>query len=304
MGKIFESMKLGRHQTGAPQPVRTDAPHATPAIPAAPPPTPAPAPTSLARAPFSEEDQVPFIEVPDPNASPATTPPTEPSRGREKKARFLASPWPGTAPAAGSALVVHRPDADLAVREYRQILSHLDALLGARPSSSLLLVPHSAEVAAAALAANLGLVAAQESRQPVLLIDAARQPSGVGRIFGLLEAPGWEELVAGLEPAQVVQASGCAGVDVIPCGRRLAATTSRLWAQRTHDLLRHFAGHYRWLILHGPAVTAGPWWLLLTAEVDGISLVVNRDHDRAAVDDVTQALASQAGRLLGTILLS
>lgn len=304
MGKIFETMKLGRHQSGAPQPVRTDAPHAPPALPDDPDGPATTAPTSLAKAPFSDEDQVPFIEIPEPNAQKPTPPAPEPGRGREKKAQFLASPWPGIAPAAASALVIHRPDADLAIREYRQIFSHLEALLGPRPSASLLLVPHAADVAAAALTANLGLVAAQESRQPVLLIDAARQDRGVGGLFGLLEAPGWEELVAGLEPAQVVQASGCAGVDVIPSGRRLAATTSRLWAQRTHDLLRHFSSHYRWLILQGPAITAGPWWLLLAAAVDGISLVVQREHHPTATDEATQALASQAGRLLGTILLS
>ncbi|HMP03476.1 MAG TPA: hypothetical protein PKC45_13350, partial [Gemmatales bacterium] len=188
--------------------------------------------------------------------------------------------------------------------EHRQILAHVDALLGPRSSGSVLLVPRAATADAATLTASLGAVAAAEFRRPVLLIDAARQQGGLATLFGLLEAPGWEELVAGLEPGQVIQSSGWAGVDVIPGGRRLAKTSARLWAEKTPDLLRRFAEDYRWLFLHGPAVTAGPWWLLLAGAVDGLCFVAADQQQAQLEHEALAAMACQTGRLLGNIVLA
>lgn len=312
MGKIFEAMKSGRQLGDAPRPIRTDGPHTLPVASDVPLSAEMPTATSRsaeaiqpARVPFGAEDQVPFVEIPE-TATEQTEPadlPASPDREAEKKTRFLASPWPGDAPATCSAAFPARTDADARLREHREIFHHLDALLGQRSCSRVLLVPEP-DVAGASLAIQLALAAAAIVRQPVLLIDASRRSGGIGACLGLPESPGWEELITGLEPAQVVQFSGCLGVDVVPSGRRLAAANSHLWAHRTRDLVNKFAERYRWLIILGPPMTAGPWWLLLAGETDGVCLVVNKTTNHRARETFQAALAHQAGQFLGTILIS
>lgn len=312
MGKIFEAMKTGRQLGDAPRPIRTDGPHN--AYPASDLPssaemltaTPLPAEaTQPVRVPFAADEQVPFIEIPetvvDPT-EPADLPPS-PGRAVEKKTRFLASPWPGDARAACRDGFLAKTDTDAQLREHREIFRHLDALLGPRSCSRVLLVPEP-DIAGASFAIQLALAAAFLVRQPVLLIDASRQGSGIGACLGLPESPGWEELIAGLEPAQVVQFSGCVGVDVVPSGRRLAATNSTLWARRTRELVSDLAERYRWLIFLGPPMTFGPWWLLLASETDGVCLVVKDATDPRARETVQTALVHQSSQFLGTILLS
>lgn len=311
MGKIFEAMKSGRQLGDAPRPIRTDGPHTLPAGSDVPlsaetltATTRAAEASQPARVPFAAEDQVPFIEIPETAAEP--TEPAEsaatPDRELEKKARFLASPWPGDAPATCSEGLPAKTDAETRLSEHREIFRHLDALLGPRSCSRVLLVP-APEVDGASLAIHLAMAAAAIGRQPVLLIDASRQSGGIGACLGLPESPGWEELIAGLEPAQVVQFSGCFGVDAVPSGRRLAATNSLLWARRTRDLVHEFAERYRWLIFLGPPLNLGPWWLLLASEADGVCLVVNHSTDSRARETAQAALAHQASPFLGTILL-
>jgi MinD-like ATPase involved in chromosome partitioning or flagellar assembly len=170
---------------------------------------------------------------------------------------------------------------------------------------SLLLVPVEAVARLAELHAHLGMAFAQVTRQPVVLVDAARQSAGVAALFGMAAAPGWEELLAGLPISQVIQQTGHGWLDVVPAGNRLACATPDVWAARAARKLQSLERHYRLLVIAAPPWPQSPHAALLAPSVAASCLVTERpltdlDVEKACV----AALHSRGHQVFGSVVMA
>ncbi|MCI0995748.1 CpsD/CapB family tyrosine-protein kinase [Pseudomonas corrugata] len=154
---------------------------------------------------------------------------------------------------------------------------------------------------AMALAAQL----AQMSSGRVLLVDASQSPRNLSQQLGLQKERGFSDLLFNhLTPPLlqdcVVQTSSLP-FDVLPIGR-LGRNAERLNPEQLRHLFRHLAAQYRFVVIDADAVYAASDTLVMSAQVDGVVLVVRGEDTRWEVAQATRQRLAQAGaKVVGSV---
>ncbi len=235
--------------------------------------------------PLFEEAIIPFIEVPDAGSS--STPIHELLK---KEVKTDASPrllhleqMAEEAKSIGSPLfhdfTAKRLDPSL--EEFESIGQAVLKIMHDRELSSIMLIALEQEVGQVELSVKLGRIFAEKTQQPVLLIDASIDAKAITQWLPIAPAPGWQELLQGMEAGQVIQRSGHMGLDVIASGNRLAGASPAAWAKQSGILLRQLQRFYRLLLMNSPTWPQSSNGLLLAEEVAAscvLHTAKQRDH--------------------------
>jgi Mrp family chromosome partitioning ATPase len=154
---------------------------------------------------------------------------------------------------------------------------------------------------AMALAAQL----AQMSSGRVLLVDASQSPRNLTQQLGLHKERGFSDLLFNhLTPPLlqdcVVQTSSLP-FDVLPIGR-LGRNAERLNPEQLRHLFRHLAAQYRFVVIDADAVYTASDTLVMSAQVDGVVLVVRGEDTRWEVAQAARQRLAQAGaKVVGSV---
>ncbi|TWC12278.1 MULTISPECIES: CpsD/CapB family tyrosine-protein kinase [unclassified Pseudomonas] len=154
---------------------------------------------------------------------------------------------------------------------------------------------------AMALAAQL----AQMSSGRVLLVDASQSPHNLSQQLGLQKERGFSDLLFNhLTPPLlqdcVVQTSSLP-FDVLPIGR-LGRNAERFNPEQLRHLFRHLAAQYRFVVIDADAVYAASDTLVMSAQVDGVVLVVRGEDTRWEVAQAARQRLAQAGaKVVGSV---
>lgn len=205
---------------------------------------------------------------------------------------------------ADELVVVHQPSSNASL-EYRALAEQLIQELTSLQAQSMTLLPLQHQ-SASTLAANLGCAWAEITRHPLVLIDAARSNPGddLACLFGLTNAPGWEELMTGSSLGESLQQTGRAWLDLIGSGRRLAWSNTQSWAEKSNHVVQSLGKHYRHVLLLGPAFPHSPLGLVLAETTATTCIVVAKDDSQQTHRDIVlHSLAQQGKPVIGTILL-
>jgi len=154
---------------------------------------------------------------------------------------------------------------------------------------------------AMALAAQL----AQMSSGRVLLVDASLSPRNLSQQLSLHKERGFSDLLLNtLSPPLlqdcVVQVSSLP-FDVLPIGR-LGRNAERLNPEQLRHLFRHLAAQYRFVVIDADAVYSTSDTLVMSAQVDGVVLVVRGEDTRWEVAQAARQRLAQAGaKVVGSV---
>jgi hypothetical protein len=188
---------------------------------------------------------------------------------------------------------------------YRQMAQALLQELKDQEPASLLLLPLESAGNTGPMVAELSVALLAELQKPVLLVDVQRHPEGAAARLEAAAAPGWEELLLGLDWPQAIQRSRVAGLDVIVAGNRLAHATPKRWAQLAGRRLRALEEHYRFLLISGPHWPESALGLLLAAETKATCVVVSADAAEGRLhQQLTRQLLEEKRRVLGALVLN
>ncbi|MDR2365586.1 MAG: hypothetical protein LBD68_07005 [Zoogloeaceae bacterium] len=145
---------------------------------------------------------------------------------------------------------------------------------------------------------------ARSSHASVLLVDSSRSANNITRRLALEHHPGFMNLAqTGEAPdieACIVQAEdlSCA---IMPLGQE-RRQSERLEAGRLRGLFARLGERYRFVVVDGDAVYASPDILTISAQANGVILVVRGEETRWEVAQATaQRLAQADARVIGCI---
>lgn len=154
---------------------------------------------------------------------------------------------------------------------------------------------------AMALAAQL----AQMSSGRVLLVDASHSPHNLSQQLGLQKERGFSDLLFNiLTPPLlqdcVVQISSLP-FDVLPIGR-MGRNAEHFNPEQLRHLFRHLAAQYRFVVIDADAVYTASDTLVMSAQVDGVVLVVRGEDTRWEVAQAARQRLVQAGaKVVGSV---
>jgi Mrp family chromosome partitioning ATPase len=300
MGRLYEVLR----QTPAPR--RMEEADAAPACPEE-----MDAPATPA------EEAIPFIEVgprhllegsPDVLAVVPTRPLPARVVQETPAVRFLPFPHPDTAARhkskfAAKLVAFHGPKQPEA-QCYRDLLAAIlrSPVLRCDRSTAVLFCPAHPELAVATIMLNLGITAAQQGKETIV-VDGNTASPAVAAALGLPEVPGLREVLSGAaalsdalhttEQEHLVALT--AGLATSPPGARFIAATMR-------SLLRQLRERAEYVFIDGPAWERAEV-LSLASAVEGVCLVLPESQaETAETDALFEAITQQGIRLAGCIL--
>ena len=151
------------------------------------------------------------------------------------------------------------------------------------------------------ISTNLAYSIAKMNRK-VLLIDGDMRLPTVAQKLGLKSKPGLSNLlVSACSTADVVQHFSDY-MDVIAAGDIPPKPSELIGSDRMQEVLELFSKEYEYIIFDSTPVTVVPDTLVVAKYLDGIVLVVRKDHDeKNALSDTLRQLDIAKARILGFV---
>jgi hypothetical protein len=183
---------------------------------------------------------------------------------------------------------------------YRRVARTLHAALQEEGVQSLAVMP--VDLPAGGLAAvHLTVALAERCRRAVLLLDAG---GTLADLLGVAGAPGWAELLFGLDPQQARQETGWPGLHMVAGGNPLAGLTSPLLAQRMRHLLDGWKPNYELTLAHAPAPQEGRSVGPLPFLCDAVCVLPTyAAHVQGRAARLVQQLQDEGARVLGSVVI-
>ena len=153
---------------------------------------------------------------------------------------------------------------------------------------------------------NLAVSIAQ-TRQRVLLIDADMRRPRVHEVFDVEQEPGLSNLMVGTaQSREAMHPSGVKDLWILPAGHIPPNSAELLTSQQFKDLLWALGGHFDWIVLDSPPVSAVTDAVQLSHDVSGVLFVVGagktgRRIAQWALDQLGLAQATMFGAILNGI---
>ncbi|NOS99606.1 MAG: CpsD/CapB family tyrosine-protein kinase [Phycisphaerales bacterium] len=156
-----------------------------------------------------------------------------------------------------------------------------------------------------AAAINLAALAARETGESVLLVDADSDGPSLHTAFDLPAGPGLAEVVR--EEAALDQAArpvkSHAGLSILTCGDRPLSAVTLAESTRVGDVLQELRGRFGWVFVDTAALLASPGTARLDARADGVVIAVRWSSTRAQlVQQASEKLEAAGARILGVVL--
>ncbi len=184
------------------------------------------------------------------------------------------------------------------------IYQNMALMAEARAAKSILVCAANRREGATTVALGLALAAAEQQTDPVLLLDGNFHAPQICEVFGLAEATGLGDLIAGLvNPMAVVRKTPAANLWVLGAGVAHPGQVKNLEPPNLQDLLQVLAQQFPLVIIDGPALNHYPESVLYAAQTDHTFLVVHSGVTRVPVIKTALAkLAPEVGSKVEIIL--
>ncbi len=204
---------------------------------------------------------------------------------------------------AGSRLIAEAAPKSQAAEAYRTLRTNIQFTSLDRPVRTIVVTSTIPEEGKTTTAANFAVVAAQAGAR-VCLIDVDLRRPTVHHLFGLTNERGLTNaLVEGLPLTKVAQATRVPNLSLVTSGPAPSVHGELAGSKRMHDLLVTAAGDFDLIICDTPPVMAVSDAVALSAQCDGVVLVVRVGGAAAeAVRRTAEQIESVGGRILGVLL--
>ncbi len=153
------------------------------------------------------------------------------------------------------------------------------------------------------LAANLAVSIATSGKR-TLLIDADFRRPRIHKVFGIADAAGLSEVMAGtVELADAVRDTAVEGLSVLVCGQRPANPAELLTSTKFQQLIEVLREKYEFVIFDTPPVLAVTDPLAVAPRMDGVLLVIRLAKSARNVTRKTiESLDSLGATVLGVVV--
>lgn len=156
-----------------------------------------------------------------------------------------------------------------------------------------------------AAAINLAALAANETGESVLLVDADSEAPSLHTAFDLPAGPGLAEVVRdGMALEQAVRPAGAhRGLSILTCGSEPLSAVTLAESVRVGELIGALRGQYGWVFLDTSPLLVSPGAARLDARADGVVIAVRWSSTRAQlVQQASEKLEAAGARILGVVL--
>jgi capsular exopolysaccharide synthesis family protein len=150
----------------------------------------------------------------------------------------------------------------------------------------------------------LAISLAQNSHEPILLIDADLRSPDLHNLFDHELDPGLVETLHGKHaPAETIRTTWCKNLHLMPAGRLNCSPHLLLGNGNFETLLSQLRHAYRYIVVDAPPVLPASDSLILANAADGTLLATMRDVSRTTqVREASQRLQHAGANLLGAVL--
>ncbi|HET7875178.1 MAG TPA: CpsD/CapB family tyrosine-protein kinase [Methylomirabilota bacterium] len=205
--------------------------------------------------------------------------------------------------AAGLRLIAESAPKSQAAEAYRTLRTNIQFTALDRPVRTVVITSTVPEEGKTTTAANFAVVTAQTGSRVCLVDTDLRRPT-LHQIFELHNERGLTNaLVEGLAFAKVAQATRVPNLWVVTSGPLPPVHGELVGSKRMHDLLEGAAADFDLIICDSPPVMAVSDAVALSAQCDGVVLVVRVGGAAAeTVRRTAEQIESVNGRILGVLL--
>jgi non-specific protein-tyrosine kinase len=224
----------------------------------------------------------------------------------EQAEQVLGSSLLGTIPNAGrSASNVFLGGSSPAQEAYRYLGARITALARKDGLRSILVTSEGRNEGKSTVVANLASAIAQ-SGQRVVAVDANLRRPSLHQMLDVPNRTGLSNILEGeLALPEADQYSGSSGVWVIPTGPARSAPAALVASQQMHNVIQKLCEQFDLVLIDAPAILSVADAALLAPMVDGVVLVVRRDHaHKEAVRSAVKQLADVGATVLGVVFNS
>ena len=204
---------------------------------------------------------------------------------------------------AGRPLIAEVASKSQAAEAYRTLRTNIQFAALDRAIRSIVITSTIPEEGKTTTAANFSVVAAQAGLR-VCLVDVDLRRPTLHHIFGLPNERGLTDaLVEGLALSKVAQTTRVPNLSLVASGPLPAIHGELVGSRRMHDLLETAVNDFDLIICDSPPVMAVSDAVALSAQCDGVVLVVRVGAAAAeAVRRTAEQIESVGGRILGVLL--
>ena len=201
-------------------------------------------------------------------------------------------------------LLVALDPLDPAAEAYRNLRMNLMFMsTEEKPIRTLLLSSPGPNEGKSTTSINLATALAQQN-QRVLLIDADIRRPALHRAMDILREPGLTNLLIGdAELREAIRPNVLPNLDVLPSGPFPPNPSELLNSKKMQQLLRHFEGTYKHVILDSPPILAVTDSAMLATHTDGMVLVLRSgETEQRAAERAVDQVRRVGVRIFGAVL--
>jgi len=193
---------------------------------------------------------------------------------------------------------LHTPQSE-ASEAYRSLRTALLLTANSEPARVIMITSAEAGEGKSVTACNLAAAFAVAGKS-TCLVDGDLRQSGISRILRVSSVTGLGEYLKGeLGISQIVTSTSLTKLSVILSGQKVNDSSGLLTSDKLKLLMRELRERFDYVIIDSPAVLPSSDALILSASVDGVSVVLREGDSTAPM--VENALA-RLGRVGATIL--
>jgi len=121
------------------------------------------------------------------------------------------------------------------------------------------------------LAANLGVVLAEDLKKPVLLLDGNLRRPSLTEIFSQRDAPGFSDVLQGtISPEQGIQETSIPHLSILPAGSPVPDPAALFQAKRMPEVLARLRERYSLILMELPDLISHAEGMIVSPHADGL----------------------------------
>lgn len=202
---------------------------------------------------------------------------------------------------AAELVAFHQPDHPLS-QQYRLLLDYLVATARSCDARVLLLSGIASGTGTSTILLNLALTHVRDSKQRVVVVDAALHHPTLPQQLGLNRVPGLHEVLGGLVPLhRAIQVTAPVSLHALALGE--AGEQPGLAVHSLGATIQQLRKRFDLVLVDAPTWHGGPDMLAIASACDALFLVMPQHHaETPAIKTLCQTILRQGVRLRGCIL--
>jgi capsular exopolysaccharide synthesis family protein len=200
------------------------------------------------------------------------------------------------------ALVTLSDPTGAAADAYRVLGANLHYALADQSSRVIALTSPGPGEGKTTVCANLGVVLAQADKS-VLIVDCDLHKPAMHGVFGVRNLQGLEDVLSGGHRLEEVQHEMMPGLRVVTAGPVPPYPAELLGSRRFKEFSHQVSNEFDYVLVDSPSMSTVPDSLMLTAQSDGVLVVLDAEYTRKeALRRAIHGLEGAGANILGTVV--